>query len=389
MIQQINPTIFVSVFSIASGDIVPGTGKKLSDWRFGIDPLPTIPPPPTQLPDGSTGRIMDPDYQNPLTQQWNAGYSWQLNSYSVLEFEYTHILGLHESKTVNINPTRAIFLTSGGAEITSRPLTAALTAAHQPVLGRIDLEQSSGRSRYDGMNISYRRRLHNGFTVNATYTLSRALAYNGNSAAFRNRAWDPFNMFADYELGPTPNDSRHRFSMGSVVNLPGGFQVAPILQWESARPYTAGYGAGVDILGTGGGRGTSHVVVFNDKPNDLKATMTAFGDPGDPINGAANRVKFRNCLRSGQCTFAPFDNLRGQPFFQLDARVTKNFKIRERANLQAIFQVFDLTNRANFGNNFTTDLRDPKFGIPSNFLTPTGVTVPHSLSAELGVKFSF
>src|SRR4030095_802751 len=55
MIQQINPTIFVSVFSIASGDIVPGTGIKLSDWRFGIDPLPTIPPPPTQLPDGPNG----------------------------------------------------------------------------------------------------------------------------------------------------------------------------------------------------------------------------------------------------------------------------------------------------------------------------------------------
>jgi outer membrane receptor protein involved in Fe transport len=160
MIQQINPTIFVSVFSIASGDIVPGTGIPLSNWRFGIDPLPTIPPPPTQLPDNSTGRIMDPDYQNPLTQQWNVGYAWQLNSYSVLEFEYTHILGLHESKTVNINPTRAMFLNSAGQEITSRPLTAALTAAHQPILGRIDLEQSSGRSRYDGMNISYRRRLH-------------------------------------------------------------------------------------------------------------------------------------------------------------------------------------------------------------------------------------
>jgi hypothetical protein len=386
MIQQINPTIFVSVFSIASGDVVPGTGILLSNWRFGIDPLPTIPPPPTQLPDNSTGRIMDPDYQNPLTQQWNLGYAWQLNSYSVLEFEYTHILGLHESKTVNINPTRAIFLNSAGAEITSRPLTAALTAAHQPILGRIDLEQSSGRSRYDGMNISYRRRLHKSFTVNATYTLSRALAYNGNSAAFRNRAWDPFNFFAPYELGPTPNDSRHRFSMGSVVNLPGGFQVAPIVQLESARPYTAGYGGAVDILGVGGGRGTSHVVVFNDRPDDLKATLTAFGDPGA---SNANRVKYRNCLRSGQCTFATFDNLRGQPFFQLDARVTKNFRIRERANLQAIFQVFDLTNRANFGNNFGTDIRQSTFEKPTNFITPSGVTVPHSLSAEFGIRFTF
>jgi outer membrane receptor protein involved in Fe transport len=386
MIQQINPTIFVSVFSIASGDLVPGTSIPLSNWRFGIDPLPTIPPPPTQLPDNSTGRIMDPDYQNPLTQQWNLGYAWQLNSYSMLEFEYTHILGLHESKTVNINPTRAMFLNSAGAEITSRPLTAALAAAHQPILGRIDLEQSTGRSRYDGMNISYRRRLHKSFTVNATYTLSRALAYNGNSAAFRNRAWDPFNFFAPYELGPTPNDSRHRFSMGSVVNLPGGFQVAPIVQWESARPYTAGYGAAVDVMGVGGGRGTSHVVVFKDNPNDLRATLTAFGDPGA---SNANRMKYRNCLRSGQCTFAPFDNLRGQPFFQLDARVTKNFKIRERANLQAIFQVFDLTNRANFGNNFVTDIRQAKFATPSNFITPSAVTVPHSLSAEIGVRFTF
>jgi outer membrane receptor protein involved in Fe transport len=386
MIQQINPTIFVSVFSIASGDIVPGTGIQLSNWRFGIDPLPTIPPPPTQLPDNSTGRIMDPDYQNPLTQQWNIGYAWQFNSYSVLEFEYTHILGLHESKTVNINPTRAMFLNSAGQEITSRPLTAALAAAGQPILGRVDLEQSSGRSRYDGMNISYRRRLHQNFTVNATYTLSQALAYNGNSAAFRNRAWDPFNMFASYELGPTPNDSRHRFSMGSVINLPGGFQVAPIVQWESARPYTAGYGAAVDILGVGGGRGTSHVVVFNDRPDDLTATLAAFGDPGA---SNANRMKYRNCLRSGACTHAPFNNVRGQPFFQLDTRVTKNFRISERANLQAIFQVFDLTNRANFGNNFVTDVRLANFGTPSNFITPSGVTVPHSLSAEFGIKFSF
>lgn len=386
MIQQINPTIFVSVFSIASGDVVPGTGILLSNWRFGIDPLPISPPPPTQLPANSTGRIMDPDYENPLTQQWNLGYAWQFNSYSVLEVEFTHILGLHESKTININPTRAMFLDAGGNEITTRPLSAAFAAAGQPVLGRIDLEASVGRSRYDGLNVSYRRRLHNRLTVNATYTMSRALAYNGNSAAFRNRAWNPFNYLDVSEIGPTPNDSRHRLSMGSVVNLPGGFQVAPILQWESARPYTAGYGAAVDVLGVGGGRGTSHVVVFKSNPTDLKATLAAFGDPG---TSNANRILYRNCLRSGQCIHTPFSNVRGQPFFQLDARVTKNFKIRERANLQAIFQVFDLTNRANFGNNFVSDVRLSTFATPSNFITPSGVTVPHSLSAEVGLRFSF
>ncbi|PWT81083.1 MAG: hypothetical protein C5B44_04345 [Acidobacteria bacterium] len=387
MIQQINPTIFVSVFSISSAgpgdataDFVPGTGIRLSNWRYGIDPFPTIPPPPTQLPAGSTGRIMDPDYRNPYTQQWNLGYSFQLNSYSVLEFDFTHVLALHESKTVNINPQLRLVANESSA----RPLSAAFAAAGVPVLGRVDLETSTGRSRYDGLNVTYRRRLQKRFSINATYTLAHALAYNGNSAAFRNRAFDPFDFFGPWELGPTPNDTRHRFSMGGLVSLPAGFEVAPIVQWESARPYTVGY-PNLDVLGVGSGRGTSHAVVFNDRRDDLLATFNAFG---------TTTSLYRNCIRAGQCSFAPFDNRRGQPFFQADVRVTKNFKIKERANLQAIFQVFDLTNRANFGNNFDGNIQDtlganPTFGKPINFITPNGVTLPHSLSAEIGVRFTF
>ena len=407
MIQQINPTIFATAFSIASGDVVPGTGILLSAWRFGVDPLPTIPAPQTQLAAGNTGRIMDPAYRNPYTQQWNLGYSWQLNSHSVLEFEYTHVLGLHESKTVNINPTQRLFCSNGGkvcglgdsngTEISARPLTAALTAAGQPALGRIDLETSTGRSRYDGLNVSYRQRLHRNFSVNANYTLSRALAYNGNAAAFRNRAWNPFALFDKSELGPTPSDSRHRLSMSGVINLPGGFQIAPVVQAESARPYTAGYGGSIDVFGSGSGRGTSHVMVLTTSPNDLKGALTAFGDPSgtfiNVVNGVnvtvSNAVKYRNCFRAGQCVDASYNNLRGQPYFQLDTRITKNFKIKDRANIAVIFQVFDLTNRANFGNNFVSDVRQATFATPTNFLTPSGVTVPHSLSAEFGVRFSF
>lgn len=382
MIQQINPTIFAGVFAITSAgpndngsDFVPGTGIRLNAWRFGIDPLPIIPAAQTQLAAGNTGRIMDPDYRNPYTQQWNLGYSWQLNSYSVLEVEYTHVLGLHESKTININPQLRLI-----NESTARPLSAAFAAAGVPVLGRIDLEASTGRSRYDGLNLNYRRRLNKNFSVNASYTLSKAVAYNGNAAAFRNRAFNPFDLFASYELGPTPTDTRHRFTMSSVINLPHGFQIAPILQAETARPYTAGYGT-LDVIGAGSGAGTSHIIVFNNNKNDLLATFNSFG---------TNTTLYRDCLRSAQCSIVPFDNLRGQPFVQLDTRVTKNFRIKERSTLSVIFQVFDLTNRANFGNNFGTNVRVPTtFAKPSNFITPTGVIVPHSLSAELGVRFAF
>jgi hypothetical protein len=387
MIQQQNPTIFVSVFSLSSSDTcplrcVPGTNISLKDWRFGVDPLPTIPPPPTQLPPNSTGRIMDPDYRNPYTQQWNVGYSYQINSYSVLELDYVHVLALHESKTVNINPQLRLLNESFGS---SQPLDTAFAAAGVPVLGRIDDEQSVGRSRYDGMNLSYRRRLYKHFTINATYTLSKAVAYNGNSAAFRNRASDPFAIFGSFDFGPVPNDTRHRFSMGSVFNLPKGFQIAPIVQLESARAYTAFYDT--DVLGQGGGRGNTHAVVFNTSPSDLMATFTAFGNPTGATSASA--VKFRDCLRSGQCSFASFDNLRGQPFFQLDARITKNFKIKERYNIAAFIQFFDLTNRANFGNNFSGNIRTSSFQTPIAFITPSGVTLPHAFAAEIGARFSF
>ncbi len=393
MIQQQNPTIFVSVFSLSSSDpcppsCVPGTNIALANWRFGIDPLPTIPPPPTQLPANSTGRIMDPTYRNPYTQQWNIGYAHQLNSYSVLEVDFVHVLALRESKTLNVNPIRRFILDASGNEITSRPLTAAFAAAGVPVLGRIDDEASVGRSRYDGLNISYRRRLHNKISVNATYTLSRALAYNGNAAAFRNRASDHFDYFGRWDLGPVPNDTRHRFSMGSVINLPKGFQIAPIMQLESARAYTAFYDT--DVLGQGAGRGNTHAIVFTNNPTDLKATLTAFGDPTSATSTSAR--KFRDCLRSGQCQFASFDNLRGQSFFQLDARVTKNFKFKEHHNLATFIQFFDLTNRANFGNNFSGNLRPGQassFEKPIAFITPSGVTLPHAFTAEIGVRYSF
>src|SRR5947208_3360117 len=219
LIQQHISSIFMSVFRRGPGYVVPVPSILLQNWRFVVEPSPALPPPPTQLPASSTGRIMDPTYRNPYTQQWNIGYAHQLNSYSVLEFDFVHVLALHESKTLNVNPTRTFILDASGNEITSRPLSAAFAAAGVPVLGRIDDEASVGRSRYDGMNISYRRRLHQRISVNATYTLSRALAYNGNAAAFRNRASNHFNYFAPYEFGPVPNDTRHRFSMGSVINL--------------------------------------------------------------------------------------------------------------------------------------------------------------------------
>jgi len=281
---------------------------------------------------------------------------------------------LRESKTFNINPN----IVSLGA----RPLTAAFKAAGLPVLNRIDVEQSVGRSRYDGLNLSYRRRLSHHFTLNTNYVLSRAVAYNGNSAAFRNRPTDLNDVFAEHDFGPTPNDERHRLVVSGLVDLPLGIQVAPIMQLASARPYTAIQG--IDVFGWGGGRGNAQAIVNTSNPNDLLA------------NVSKTAAELRACLAAGTCKQVGFNTLRGQAFYQLDARLSKDIKFSERAKLKLIFQAFDLTNRANFGNNFDGNIRnfntDPTkstFRKPIDFITPSGVIVPRSFSVEFGAQFIF
>jgi hypothetical protein len=86
---------------------------------------------------------------------------------------------------------------------------------------------------------------------------------------------------------------------------------------------------------------------------------------------------------------APVDSLRGDPFFQLDTRLSKNFKLGETRNLQIIAQAFNLTNRANYGNDFDGTVGSPTFSQPVGFVNPTSTNIPRSLAGEFGFRFTF
>jgi outer membrane receptor protein involved in Fe transport len=369
MEQMSNATIFQTQFSIGTPtDIVPGTGIALASYRYGIDPLPTVGAPSSQLLPGSTGRIMDPLYQNPMTEEGNIGYSWQLGNSSVLEAEYVHVLGLHLNKTININPEEP--------PTSTRPLSAAFVAAGVPRLGSVRDEQSIGRSRYDGMNISYRQRMTHRVSLNANYTLAKAQEYGDTGTGFRSYPRDPHNPFSPFEYGPTFNDERHHLTLSAVTSLPWGLQFAPILQAGSARPYNPT--AASDTLGFGSGEDNRAVVVPNNSPTTY-------------LTGSAGQT----CYFAGQCHLAPFNSLRGDPFFQLDTRLSKNIKIGEKANLQIVAQAFNLTNRANYGNDFNTVVNGvdpngkPNFQKPAGFINPTSTNLPRSLTGEFGFRLSF
>ena len=383
MIQQANPTIYQGLFSLtAPTDTVPGTGIALGNWRYGVDPNPTIPPPLASLVDGATGRLMDPKYRNPVSQQFNFGYQWAATKNSVVEIEYVHELGLHENKTVNINPTIAsgIGTDSSGDQfvIAARPLSAAFVAAGVPDLGRVMDEQSVNRSRYDGLNFSYRQHMTKHFSLNANYTLSRAMGWGVESgspdatSSFRNYPHDPLNIWDPRDFGPTDNDERHHISLSGIVQLPAGFQLAPIVSYGSARPYDLR--SGFDVLARGSGYSRPIIV-----PNSDPTNYTAISDG----------VAAFNCLAAATCHQVGYDTVRGDPFFQMDMRIAKNIRVREGWNLQLIFQAFDLTNKTNFGSNFHNTNTSGSFMKPEGFINPSSSFTPRAFAGEFGARFTF
>jgi hypothetical protein len=380
MEQQANSTIFQQVFTLNAPDNpVPGTGQTLGQWQYGVSPLPTIAAPSSQLLPGSTGRLMDPNYRNPVTEEFNLGYSWALNRNSVFEVEYVHVLGLHENKTINVDqklpdPTKPI-----NKQCCYRPLDPAFAGSTQPELASVRDEQSIGRSQYNGYNFSYRQRLTHHFSLNANYTLAWAYSFGGGGSSFRDYPVLANDPFASFAWGPSPNDERHHVTVSGIWELPLGLQLSPILQFGSARPYTLTNSA--STLNTGGGTQPAVVVPTKDPTNYL-----AFS--GDN-KGAQNCFYGINGVTQA-CTIAKFDPLRGDPFVELDMRLAKNFKFRERYNLQIVAQAFNLTNRANYGNNFGRNIGDPTtFGHPIGFINPSSTTTPRSLWSEFGFRFTF
>jgi hypothetical protein len=393
MLQQANNLVFANTFSINCGgpgdtscspeeNSVPGTGIVLSQYQYGVDPPPVIPPASHELAPGSTGRIMDPSYRNPYTQQINFGFEYAPNNFSVIEVDYVQARGLHDNKTVNINPTQ--YFSDG-----SRPFSAALAAAGVPKLGRIADEQSIGRSYYDGLNISYRQQMWKRFTGTVNYTYAKALAFEGGAASFRNTATNPFlGQFRRQDYGPSPSDERHHVTASASFNLPWKIMVSPIFQIGTGRPVDIQQSTS-DLWGVGSGRTNPHAVVPIGMSIANPANYSALAGIANPDYGS--------CLAARTCQEVSYNNYRGPAFAELDARVGKTVTIADKYNIDLFFQGFDLTNRANFGGsiqgivngNYTPDASTNTFLQPTDFITPGGTVVPKTFLGEFGARFSF
>ncbi len=399
MIQQSNAQVFANTYSIScagptdtkcsSANIVPGTNILLSKYRYGVDPAPVIPPAGFNLAAGSTGRIMDPAFRNPYTQQVNAGIQYAVTNYGVLEAEYVQARGLHEDKTVNINPTEYF---NGGI----RPFSAAFAAAGVPVLGRFGVEKSIGRSYYDAFNLSYRQSMHRHVSAVVNYTYGKAIAFEGNPAAFRNASTNQFlGEFRAPDRGTAPNDERHHVTAAGTFSLPWHFEISPILSVGSARPLSIVESTS-DLWGVGSGRSNAHAAIFAGVPETPAAYVSYFNTvkaaiAADPTGATTASSYYKICLAVGTCREVAYDSYHGLTFLQFDARFANTITIHDRYNIQLFYQAFNMTNRANYGPNYDVNVSDAatSFLKPLGFINPSSTVVPRSFTGEFGVRFSF
>jgi Carboxypeptidase regulatory-like domain/TonB dependent receptor len=402
---QSEPEIFQTAINLS--------GAELAAFRYGTDPLPALPANFNfgVLTPGAVGRINDPDATEPYVQKFSLGFQHQLSSTMSISSDFVHTLGLHEPRFLNINPTiqkvcnpaypgalqanNPAYAATCPRQANTRVLDAAFQAAGLGLnrLSQINMFSTNNRSKFDSWTTTLKYRKTN-MLFNASYVLASSRAWGGQPTASYSGngiAIAPENQFAEGEYGPTRMDERHRIVLSGVIGLPWGFQLSPILQYGSARPFSAN--TGFDIDGDGLFTidrlcaGVDPAAAFAVRGN--LAALQAL----NPLGCAQAPV---SSLRSGFIVNGTTIEERSHRFFNVDLRVSKIFKFGERFRLSLNADLFNLFNTDNLAYGSNARLGLSVATSASTFLQPTslygpgfGPPIGRPFTAQFGARFTF
>jgi hypothetical protein len=292
---------------------------------------------------GQLTRITAPDLVQPYSHHANLGFSVQPAKNLAFDVDYVHSEGKQEIHRWQVNT---------GANVNTRISPAGRFA---PSLGSLRIEGNRGHSKFDGVYVAGKYRTPKS-QVLATYAWSKG---KNLADGFNTRPGDATNADWEADFGYTPNDVRHRVTAGAIFELGYGFQVSSAFQWNTAKPYSA----------------------------RLSANQTIQTRATDPATGQTfPRGSFRDYNPLGTAAFAEFNGKNGR-FLTWDARLSKMFNLGQDRQIEVLFEVFNLTNTANFLTDNQQGFNDVYTA--SNFGTPTQIVPNSQRQAEFGVRFRF
>ncbi len=272
---------------------------------------------------GATGNVLGSAYKTPYAIHVTGGVEHAFNAQWLMSADYVYEDGVHGY--------RAFPYTSGTNLLTPLiPATDPNYAADQAnVVPNVNVFESDNRSKYNAMVLHLAGNMKR-FNLIANYTLSRAntwgcllgelFDYVDGVCQLPNGQLDAFGP-GDY--GPSGENVTDRFVLAGTLNLPGGFQLSSINQFESARPIT---------------------ITNADNTGRIY------------VNGV----------------YTSLDEFRGRPYIQSDLRVTRPFKINERFTATPFIEFFNLFNRNNPGANYAVNV--VQLPVPAAQMAPNPIT---------------
>ena len=240
--------------------------------------------------------------------------------------------------------------------------------------------------RYNALQSQLTRRLH-GNVVGIVYTYSRAIDYFDTENATLTFAWEPMwyrnkalagydrtHNFQTYTVYEVPLGRNHAWANhGVAAAIAGGWSVNTILSRMSGTPFNVT------------SSGTSLNAPGNTQTADLVLpTVKVLGGHGpnapyfDPLAFApVTAVRFGTSGRN---------IVRGPGFFNLDASVFRDFRIREGWKIQFRTEAFGLTNTPQFANpGATVSNASLSNGIVTNF---NGYDIISSSTGDRQIRFA-
>jgi hypothetical protein len=333
--------------------------------QFGLTVANTGP-----LPPGTVLFSGQPNYRPPQSQQASFGIERQIgNSLSIsANYIYVHTTHLPWAVDKNLLPGAPIVTGTGADGLPTNGLPFQDWGAPQCVANpglcfadpthtilQNNQYSSIANAIYQGGILEVKKRFSDRFTLIGNYTYSKAIDdstdFNSDYSAF-----DEVDLAAERSVSDF--DQRHKLVFAAVLESPwdrsrvfSGFELAPIVSYNSGHPFNLL--AGADINGDG------HFT--NDRP------------PGSPRNSGL-----------------------GPNYVDFDMRLSRAFNFGEKYSLRFIAEGFNLANRTNYAsvNNIVGSDFAPPFNIhgtasvsPSQPLGFTAALPKREI--QLGARFTF
>lgn len=339
-----------------------------ANQQWGVFPGVT---PSTLVPTNPSFFTITPDeFYNSYVQQWNLGIEREIGWDTALKVSYVGSRGANLEKRYDFNY--------------GQPALTAITAARRryPQFNAIQMQESSGKSSYNSLQVGAQKRYSQGLLFLAGYTWSKSLddsstwlGLGGHDSQFPQ---DPRNM--SLEWARSGFDLQHRFTMSAVYDLPfksdnrsldmliGGFQLSGIATFRTGYPFSVTVSAtdSVNITGTGTANTRANIIgdPWSNVPAGYYFNPAAFAAPASGTFGNTGR-----------------NILTGPGAQQLDFSLLKVIRFSEKYSLQLRAEAFNALNH-------------PTFGLPVANTNAAAGTFGRLNSADnremqLGIKFLF